>query len=67
VSTTYDILCHDCKVHLWIGQARRLYSTPEHVEKLGAFLFQHIGHKLEFRDSYHTPDDYLDLDPPDDS
>ena len=48
MSVTYEILCHDCKESLWIGQRDYIYTTPEALAKLNKFLFAHSRHSLTF-------------------
>lgn len=60
MSRTYDIACKDCNVGLWIGQGweprpgeedkRHLYTTEKASKALRDFLFEHLGHHLEFND-----------------
>lgn len=54
MSRTYEILCHDCKVSLWIGQGSGekayIYGTEQHKKQLRDFLFGHQNHRLEFGD-----------------
>jgi hypothetical protein len=51
MARTYEILCHDCKASLWIGQDRRIYMTNNHLKGLQKFLFSHENHRLWFGDS----------------
>lgn len=49
MSTTYTLVCDDCKVKYWAGQSsgccpNTLYSE----EKVAAFLYGHCGHQLRF-------------------
>lgn len=82
MSHTYELLCTDCRVSLWIAQgwvrsgdclekireSGRLYSMPEHLIALRDFLFSHMGHTLGFVDTEDVPYDILDkeLDEDDD-
>lgn len=54
MSRTFELICHDCKTALWVGQGNEgreyIYSTPEAVTALKDFLFAHQRHKLEFGD-----------------
>ena len=63
MAKTYEIVCHDCKVTLWIGQDTRLYTTPAHLKQQQDFFYGHIGHRLEFNDSdtLMALDEYTDL------
>jgi len=60
MSRTYEIVCHDCRVHLWFGQGwpgrNRMYRTDEFLDLLESFLFDHQHHRIESGD-----DEYLDL------
>ena len=69
MSRTYEILCHDCKTKLWIGQGSGekayIYGTDAHRKQLRDFLFGHQNHRLEFGDDeeFHCKyDDYTRLD-----
>lgn len=69
MSRTYEILCHDCKVRLWIGQGwpetrQYIYKTDEYITRLEQFLFGHQNHRLEFGDDepFSMLDDYTRLD-----
>jgi hypothetical protein len=54
MSRTYDIVCHECKVGLWIGQSERnerggkIYTVSPEIDYFADFLFAHKGHPLEF-------------------
>jgi hypothetical protein len=48
MSTTFDLVCHDCKQRIWIGQGHYIYKTDDDLTALEAFLFAHRRHKLEF-------------------
>lgn len=54
MSRTYEIVCHSCKVRLWIGQGNPgreyIYQTDEALVSLSNFLFAHQRHYLEFGD-----------------
>lgn len=61
MSRTYEIICHDCKISLWIGQGhprqdpndhtdQYLYTTDDAIANLNAFMFGHMNHVLEFGD-----------------
>jgi hypothetical protein len=68
MARTFDLVCHDCRLALWIGQrfsgADRpyLYGTGLQRAAQEAFLFGHIGHRLEVNDSEQTDSDYTALD-----
>jgi hypothetical protein len=62
MSRTYEIVCHDCRSRLWIGQGWPdtrvyLYGGDDHFKALEAFLFGHQRHRIEFGDC-----EVLDLD-----
>lgn len=65
MARTYDIVCHDCKTYLWIGQGTvgrdaRLYDK----EKIATFLFGHLNHRLEFGEVQALDlDGYTELEP----
>lgn len=70
MSRTYNIVCHDCKQTLWIGQGwpekrQYIYKTEEQWKLLERFLFNHQCHRLEFGDWEHLQaaqiDEYFDL------
>lgn len=44
MSTTYNLVCDDCKVQYWAGQHDRIYYQKD----LDEFLFFHIGCRLRF-------------------
>lgn len=59
MSTTYEIVCHDCKEHMWIGQSPLcevekgyIYKTDKALDFLQKFLFNHIDHRLQFCNQY---------------
>jgi hypothetical protein len=61
VSDTYVLLCHDCKIEIWIGQSSNneigfcFYSgEPETMDDLKHFLWEHKRHQLsmDFSDLY---------------
>jgi hypothetical protein len=57
MSRTFSIACMQCRVHLWIAQSTcggSLYHTPENIEALRKFLFDHVGHPLKFDDNCET-------------
>lgn len=68
MSRTYEIVCHDCRVRLWVGQGwppdrLHLYFSPRHQDLLERFLFGHMRHKIEFGDDEQLDvgDDYEPL------
>jgi hypothetical protein len=68
MSRTYEIVCHDCKVRLWVGQGWPpkvyMYKTDKALELLESFLFSHQRHKLEFGDDEQLDcHEYRDLNP----
>ncbi len=70
MSRTFEILCHDCQVSLWIAQRSagetrfRLYAGTEPIGRLRDFLFDHQNHRLEFGDDEpFAALDYKSLDP----
>jgi len=55
MSRTYEIVCHECRVRLWIGQGWppdrvRIYKGGERLDWLEEFLFAHQRHRIEFGD-----------------
>ena len=76
MSRTYEFVCDDCKVHVWVGQSRyetgaplRIYEDKDGLENQGPlhrFLLEHQGHKIRFghddvfADELH---EYRDLEP----
>jgi len=68
MSRTYELLCHDCRCSLWIGQGSGdgayIYGDEGHRKALRDFLFSHQNHKLEFGDDEpFSALDYKSLDP----
>lgn len=75
MSRTYELGCDECKVTLWIGQATisgenpYIYKSPEHLQSLQMFLFEHRTHQLRFLDEHEAQkangfDGYHSLDFP---
>lgn len=69
MSRTYEILCHDCKVRLWIGQGRPetrqyIYKAEPEFTRFEQFLFAHQNHRLEFGDDepFSLLDGYTRID-----
>lgn len=63
MSTTYTIVCDQCKVKYWYGQEGMLYS-PEMLE---TFLAAHESHPMRSlndnrSDEDHYPHDYRDVE-----
>lgn len=57
MSTTYSIVCLQCRVELWIGQGTYIYTAePETMQSLQEFLFAHKGHPLIFENDSATDD-----------
>lgn len=54
MSMTLSVVCHDCKVMLWIGQHSNrsgwyLYSQDKDVvNRLNLFINAHLDHHLSF-------------------
>lgn len=46
MSTTYTLLCHDCRKQYWAAQSSGSRITL--YENTGNFLRAHMGHKLGF-------------------
>ena len=44
MSTTYSIVCDECKESCWVGQGNRIYKEKYIVD----FLKKHMNHKLRF-------------------
>jgi len=57
MARTFDLVCHDCRASIWIGQRPTgnpemyLYTTDQAIRNLRDFLMAHTGHRLEFNDS----------------
>lgn len=69
MSRTFELVCHDTKEMLWIGQGNGVdgmtcfYSdNQERMEQLGLFLQRTAGKALVVMDSEQAPDDYKQLD-----
>lgn len=61
MSTTYSLVCDECKEKLWIGQNQNIYSTQKHIHKLTEFLYAHEGHSLRFLSQHSEPLDYIEF------
>jgi hypothetical protein len=64
MSRTYEMMCHDCRQTMWIGQgrsAKHLYLYIGSIEKLALYLESHMGHRLEFNDSERCDHDYKSI------
>lgn len=61
MSRTSQLVCHDCKAALWVGQKSNgkwwLYKAEPNVLALEDFFEKHINHRLEFGDDEFF-DDY---------
>jgi hypothetical protein len=44
MSTTYSIVCDECKVRCWVGQNGYIYK----YKYIDDFLKEHIGHQLRY-------------------
>lgn len=44
MSTTYSLVCDECKVKQWIGQSGYLYC----VVQVQDFLNDHVGHAIRY-------------------
>ena len=63
MSKCYDLICSECKVGLWIGQRKHIYTGDKNIEKLQEFLHKHENHRLKFLYDENTPDDCeVDID-----
>lgn len=68
MSRTYRILCHECRVSLWIGQGSGerayIYGDDLYKKALRDFLYGHQNHRLEFGDDEpFSLLDYESVDP----
>jgi hypothetical protein len=45
MSSTYSLVCDDCKVKYWAGQSSKSERTYSH-KKTDKFLFDHVGHNI---------------------
>lgn len=64
MSTTYDLVCDDCKECIWIGQGYDKighYIYDAELESLKDFLYTHKGHKLRYLSEYDMTDELCDL------
>ena len=61
MSRTFSLGCHKCEVEIWIGQGndgrsqnkpdyRYIYTSDSHLTSLRDFLYEHLGHPIEFYD-----------------
>jgi len=53
MSFTYNLICHECKQYIWIGQGWskadfQLYRSPENLAALRQFMAMHENHPLKF-------------------
>jgi hypothetical protein len=66
MSTTYELLCRDCKQTLWIAQSScgigHVYTEPRHAKALYDFLSAHLNHHLQYVTSENVPLDYEEID-----
>lgn len=44
MSSAFSLVCDDCKLIYWAGQADYIYSDQE----IAGFLHNHVNHKLRF-------------------
>jgi hypothetical protein len=71
MSRTYDVVCKQCRVTLWIGQhSARLgrmyvYNGEHHLDQLAEFLQAHLDHPLTASSS-ETYAEYRSVDKDDD-
>ena len=67
MSRTFEIVCHDCEIALWVGQGNPgreyIYKTPEALQAMQDFLFIHQRHRLEFGDDEIYEYDRVGEDP----
>jgi hypothetical protein len=66
MSRTFEIVCHETRQTLWIGQGKDLncfYSSNlEVMNKLGRFLQATLGKTLIVLDSEYVDSDYQEFD-----
>ena len=50
MSDTYDLVCHDCRKRIWIGQSGNplYYGAQKLMDILCDFLIDHQGHYLGY-------------------
>jgi hypothetical protein len=54
ISGSCDVVCHDCRLGLWIGQKTqnsRMKYFQEDIRRLTDFVNDHLDHDLEFGSS----------------
>lgn len=69
MSDTFHLVCHETRQQLWVGQAHGgvlgVYSSPDHLTRLGRFLAATKGKPLvllEAQESDGGSDDWLDYE-----
>ncbi len=58
MSTTYSLVCDDCKVKYWAGQRSMHSASLYDDDKVAAFLFAHSDHAIRFHND-HVDDERL--------
>jgi hypothetical protein len=65
MSTTYELICMQCKVSLWIAQSScghgHLYTNADAAKTHYDFLREHLNHELRFVTSDNVPDGMTEL------
>jgi hypothetical protein len=50
MSKTFDLVCPETGKAIWVGQRDYVYSSPEHLQRLAAWLHEHKGRPIFFVD-----------------
>lgn len=68
----YELLCDDCKLSIWIGQANYgarpvneafyIYTVEPTLAVIQTFFIEHLGHHLRMVHDERTPADYSRVD-----
>jgi hypothetical protein len=62
MSRSLYLICNDCKKSTWIGQTDFVYNDNETIDKLRAFLANHVDHPLVFTGDELKMDDVKCID-----
>ena len=50
MSRTFDLVCPETKKAIWVGQRDHLYSAPDRLKALAAWLHEHKDKAIYFVD-----------------
>lgn len=57
MSRTCSLVCHDCKIQYWCGQASSSGYYIYNPDYVADFLFQHTGHNIQHLDDEFFPNE----------